>query len=85
MNIPDSIKEIAADAFNSNYGDEDYGYIVTLWTKERIIKIIIVSASFYVDRKDDKKVQKPDINYKIWESKDFSYNEKGNEVTGFLK
>lgn len=83
MNIPDSIKEIASDAFNGNYGDENYGYIVTLWTKGKNNKNNLAGASFYVDPKEDKKVQKPDINYKIWESKDFNYNEKGNEVTGF--
>lgn len=83
INIPDSIKDIATDAFNSNYGDEDYGYIVTLWTKGKNNKNNLAGGSFYVDPKEDKKVQKPDINYKIWESGDFNYNDKGNEVTGF--
>ena len=83
INIPDSIEKIATDAFNSNYGDENYGYIVTLWTKGKNNKHNLSGASFYVDPSDDKKVQKLDMNYNIWENKDFEYNKEGNAVKGF--
>lgn len=81
VHIPNSIKEIKTDAFNSNYGDEDYGYVVTLWTSQKNNPNSLAGASFYVDPTDDKKVPKLDINYNIWEEKDFESDK--NVVLGF--
>ncbi len=81
INIPNSIKKIASDAFNGNYGNEEYNYIVTLWTEHKNNPNKLFGASFYVDPSDDLKVKKPEINYKIWENADFKINK--NVIEGF--
>lgn len=46
INIPNSIKKIASDAFNGNYGNEEYNYIVTLWTEHKNNPNKLFGASF---------------------------------------
>lgn len=84
ITIPKSIKEIKDDAFNENSGDENYGYIVTLWTDDKTNPNNLKDTPFYlINPSDDKKVQKPDINYNVWDDKDFETDK--NVLKGFSK
>lgn len=81
ITIPTSIESITSDAFSGNPGDENYGNVVVLITKDGTNPHNLPDNSVYINPKDDKRTTPLDIDYTTWNEKDFVL--EGNVVKGF--
>lgn len=79
--IPTSIEKISSDAFSGNPGDENYGNIVVLLTKDGTNPHNLPDNSVYINPSEDKRTIPMDIDYSKWLEKDFIFD--GNVVKGF--
>lgn len=81
LTIPTSVEKIVSDAFSGNPGDENYGNIVVLLTKDGTNPNNLPDNSVYINPSEDKRTVPLDIDYSKWDEKDFIFD--GNIVKGF--